>query len=269
MRCEINFLPDNPVGETDYSLQKEKDALQEEMKKKHFSMAVVDSRMDLTFSLRRKEIVDEEPLVADVLKHWPALFLEGQVCAEFYRITQNHLKSTFLSSLDEYASKMMMLYRSRGGAYVDEMKTLLDQLDQASDVLAQRKATALKGLPLLMREKSGNFLKSCLDTDPENTYTKGMKMGILTVIEDDVATIHSNPNVRCLSVVLEEQFVLDNVQNLHTAVALLFGLIYALNISYPKELKYTFETIQKVFIGLDPQCSARVQSFKNKLLKFK
>lgn len=50
------------------------------------------------------------------------------------------------------------------------------------------------------------------DTDPENTHTKGMKMGILTVIEDDVATIHSNPNVRCLSVVLEEQVVLDNVK---------------------------------------------------------
>ncbi len=29
-------------------------------------------------------------------------------------------------------------------------------------VLAQRKATALKGLPLFMREKSGSFLKSCL-----------------------------------------------------------------------------------------------------------
>ncbi|KAK2832603.1 hypothetical protein Q7C36_016065 [Tachysurus vachellii] len=76
------------------------------------------------------------------------------------------------------------------------MKTLLDQLDQASDVLAQRKATALKGLPLFMREKSGNFLKTCLDTDPEDTHTKGMKMGVLTIIEDDVATIHSIPNVR-------------------------------------------------------------------------
>ncbi len=32
----------------------------------------------------------------------------------------------------------------------------------SSDVLAQRKATALKGLPLFMREKSRSFLKSCL-----------------------------------------------------------------------------------------------------------
>ncbi|GAA6104112.1 uncharacterized protein LOC122145523 [Tachysurus ichikawai] len=154
-----------------------------------------------------------------------------KVCAEFYRITQANLKSTFLSSLDEYAPKMIMLYRSRGGAYGDEMKTLLDQLEQASDVLAQRKATALKGLPLFLREKSGNFLKSCLDTDPEDTHTKGMKMGVLTVIEDDVATILSNPNVRCLSVIVEEQVVLDNVQDFHTAVALLFGLIYAINIT--------------------------------------
>jgi len=94
-----------------------------------------------------------------------------------------------------------------------------------------------------------------------------MKMGILSsIVQDNVATVHSTPNVRCLSVVLEELVVLDNVQDLPTAVVLLFGLIYYLNINYPKELKYTFETIQKVFIGLDPQCSQRVQSFKNNVL---
>ncbi len=42
-------------------------------------MAIVDSKMELTFCLRRKEIVDEEPLVADVLKQWPLLFWEDQV----------------------------------------------------------------------------------------------------------------------------------------------------------------------------------------------
>lgn len=78
-RCEVNFLPDNPLGQTDSSLQKEKEALQEELKKKRLNMAFVDSKMELTFSLRRKEIVEEEPLVADILKQWPALFLEDQV----------------------------------------------------------------------------------------------------------------------------------------------------------------------------------------------
>lgn len=42
--------------------------------------------------------------------------------------------------------------------------------------------------------------------------------------------------------------VFDDVHDLPTAVALFFGLIYALNMDYSKELKYTFETIQKVCV---------------------
>lgn len=36
-------------------------------------------------------------------------------------------------------------------------------------------------------------------------------------------------------------------------------MIYALNMKYPKELKYIFETIQKIFMRLDTKLSARVQ----------
>lgn len=83
------------------------------------------------------------------------------------------------------------------------------------------------------------------------------------VIEDDV----SFTNVLKLALILEEKIVLDDIPDLPTAVALLIGLIYALNIEYEKELKYTFETIQKVFLKLNTNLSARVQAFKNKLLR--
>lgn len=31
----------------------------------------------------------------------------------------------------------------------------------------------------------------------------------------------------------------------------MLGLIYALNLSYPLELRYTFKVLQKLFLGLD------------------
>ena len=88
-------------------------------------------------------------------------------------------------------------------------------------------------------------------------------MGILSVMED-----HSSAPARLqnVAVVLEEHIVLQDLPDLLTALALLFGLIYALNIQFPKELRYTFETFQKLFLEHGTDLSARVRSLKNKLL---
>ena len=50
----------------------------EELKKKKAVMKKVNEMMVSTFSLRRKQIV-EEPPVAEVKTKWPALFTEQQV----------------------------------------------------------------------------------------------------------------------------------------------------------------------------------------------
>lgn len=45
--------------------------------------------------------------------------------------------------------------------------------------------------------------------------------------------------------------MLADLENVALAVAMLFGLMHALNLNYPAALCYTFEAIQKIFMELD------------------
>ncbi|KAK2863372.1 hypothetical protein Q5P01_002905 [Channa striata] len=69
------------------------------------------------------------------------------------------------------------------------------------------------------------------ETDPDDRQTKGVKRGILTVLEDGAP-----------------------------------ALLSAWNVEYPKELNDTFEAIQHIFMELSTTCSQRVRSLKTKLL---
>lgn len=49
-----------------------------------------------------------------------------------------------------------------------------------------------------------------------------------------------------VGVVLEGQKVLQDLSSVPYATAMLMGLIYGLNLSYPPEFRYTFEALQKL-----------------------
>ncbi|XP_060754203.1 uncharacterized protein LOC132864800 isoform X2 [Neoarius graeffei] len=234
-RAEVHFLPDQPAGQTQDAMEKDRKALTAEMEKRSPNMTFINDAMDRTFPLRRKEIVDQEPGVDLVKRRWPALFMEYQVNCEFHRITMVDLQRKFLGFLETHTPKILKMYRTRRTHFGEEMQKLLDSLDKEN-------------------------------TDPEEQHTKGVRMAVLTVVEDDGGATAS-PHVEDFAIVLEECVVIHNIKNLPSAFSLFFGLLYVLNFQYPKELKYTCEIIQKVFLGLGDDCSARAQSFKNKLLR--
>lgn len=78
-KSEVNFLPDIPEGKTKHSLDEERTAMLTEMKKRKVDWKQIQAMMTSTFSLRRKEILEDEPPVADIKDKWPALFSERQV----------------------------------------------------------------------------------------------------------------------------------------------------------------------------------------------
>lgn len=76
---EINHIPDYPQHHDDSTLEEERVALVNEMKKKKKNMTVVQQKMALTFSLRRREVVQCQPMVSEVQERWPALFSSEEV----------------------------------------------------------------------------------------------------------------------------------------------------------------------------------------------
>ncbi|XP_049331238.1 uncharacterized protein LOC111197562 [Astyanax mexicanus] len=78
-KCELNFLPSFPEGHDHSSLEAARKVLLDEMQKRTPNASVLKQKMDLTFALRRKEVVESKPVIRDVVERWPALFLENQV----------------------------------------------------------------------------------------------------------------------------------------------------------------------------------------------
>lgn len=69
-----------------------------------------------------------------------------------------------------------------------------------------------------------------------------------------------------VGIVVEGVKVLQELGDVTKACALLLGVIYSLNLSYPSDLKFTFEFLQKIIMGLDAQkLSNKIQLLKNKI----
>ncbi|KAF7641737.1 hypothetical protein LDENG_00273580 [Lucifuga dentata] len=97
------------------------------------------------------------------------------------------------------------------------------------------------------------------------TGMEGMVMGIYVVRHEGAEP--SDP-LAGVGIVIEGVEVLEDLRDVANACAMLLGLIYSLNLSYPKDLKYTFEALQKLFMELDGnKLSTKVQVLKNKLLQ--
>ncbi len=85
-----------------------------------------------------------------------------------------------------------------------------------------------------------------------------------TVSDDPTSPVHYHPLK--ISVVLEGDVVVD-LPRLSEAFLVMFGLICALHLTYPKGLTNTFEFTQKILLGLDnSKLSPKLQTLKNDLM---
>ncbi|XP_072568811.1 uncharacterized protein [Paramormyrops kingsleyae] len=256
-------LKDLPQGRDSRSLEEDREKMVQEMKKTTPNLAYIDDAMNATYALRRQEIVEEEPPVAEMRVRWPALFTERQIAKEFTRLTSMDINK-FYEGLDSHLHKLLQLFRLKHFEEVQDMTSLMESLDK--DASNQRKrAAALQGLPWYMKENPSTLMKRCEPTDPGEDFIKGMVIGILLVVEDVKEPLPVSYND--VAIVIEEKIVMRHLGDVPNAFVNLMGLLYMLNLDYPKDMKYTFEVIQRLFMGIGSEmCTPRVHSLKNKLL---
>uniref|UniRef100_A0A3P8TPC2 Sterile alpha motif domain-containing protein 3-like n=1 Tax=Amphiprion percula TaxID=161767 RepID=A0A3P8TPC2_AMPPE len=202
-------------------------------------MILIYLHMQHTFALRREEVVKSAPPIAEIKERWPALFCESQVYSEFNRIANQNLPYSFFAAIDKCTPQLLKLYKKRRtGNFGEKMEQLL--MDK-SNITAARIA-ALAGLPLYLKEDFSESFKTC----------KEVPAGI------PFETHH-------VSIILEDQVVMSH-KSWPDSLVILFGLIYALNLSYPEKLSGFFEFIQVVLLKLDDgrkQLKPKLQALRN------
>lgn len=72
-KAEVNYCPTYPAGETAETLEQMRVALLSEVKKRNNEQKVAQM-MEMTFALRRQEVVQEAPMIAEFKTRWPAVF---------------------------------------------------------------------------------------------------------------------------------------------------------------------------------------------------
>lgn len=82
-RAEVNYCPEYPKGETTESLEKQRMEIILETKKRH-NDHVVTLKMEKTFSYRRQEVLQGQPMIADFKCRWPALFTGREVSLLYF-----------------------------------------------------------------------------------------------------------------------------------------------------------------------------------------
>uniref|UniRef100_A0A4W5MGH3 Uncharacterized protein n=1 Tax=Hucho hucho TaxID=62062 RepID=A0A4W5MGH3_9TELE len=86
----------------------------------------------------------------------------------------------------------------------------------------------------------------------------GVEIGIFVVVDGAAADDPMPADNVDVALVIEEQVIIHELHNVPSTFATLIGLLYCLNMDYPKCLRYAFEVVQKIFLKIGAEnCTAK------------
>ncbi|KAK7898452.1 hypothetical protein WMY93_019305 [Mugilogobius chulae] len=218
-RAEVNFCPDYPAGENKESQEEDRVALLTEIQKRN-NDEQIKTKMEKTFPLRRQEILQDMPFIADFKSRWPALFSSREIDAEFRRITTTPLTSKFISKLDEYAPKLVKIFKKKGGKHGRKITEIMAVIDER-DSIDTRRCCTLKALSVYLNEDPSNLIKEYVAEDFHDAQQQMAKtvIGIYAILHE---ADDENNDPEEVGVIIEGVTVLRDLRELSIAFPLLF-----------------------------------------------
>ncbi|XP_013855636.1 uncharacterized protein LOC106511420 [Austrofundulus limnaeus] len=184
------------------------------------------------------------------------------------RLTTVPLTSKFLGELDRQTDNLIKVFNAKGGTAGRKITAIMAQMDNNEDINVRRDCV-LSCLSIYLNEDLDTLVKEYVDIESREAEADIAEktMGIYTVRAEGCGPDGpGNGRFADVGVVLEGVEVLHNLQSVSHAFVMLYGLIYALNLSYPKSLTRTFEVYQKILMDLDStKLSPKVQALKTQI----
>uniref|UniRef100_A0A3B1K1K1 Uncharacterized protein n=1 Tax=Astyanax mexicanus TaxID=7994 RepID=A0A3B1K1K1_ASTMX len=178
------------------------------------------------------------------------------------QITTIELETTFVANLDKHTVRLLSLFFAKGGAAGRKMGQLLDLLKQ-EETTEMRRDVVIRCLIVYFSESVDDLIKDYHGA-PSDEVKEDLAQHTIKIVTKGGSTEDDPLDV---GIVLEGREVLSGLSSVARVCALLLGLIYAVNLSYPKQLRYTFEFCQKMLLELDSgKLSPKVHALKSKLL---
>ncbi|MGH0124417.1 UNVERIFIED_CONTAM: hypothetical protein FKN15_073242 [Acipenser sinensis] len=169
-----------------------------------------------------------------------------------------------MEKLDCYMPRLLSLFMKKGGAAGVKLQGIQEMLYGSNTVEKGRK-TVIRGLIIYLGENVEDLIKEYQDAVDANIQEDFTQHVLKIFVVNKGATNDDNPVD--VGIAIEGAEVLSGISTVAQACTFLMGLIYTLNLSYPKELIYTFEVFQKVFFELNVEkTTSKVQSLSRKLL---
>ncbi|CAL8271743.1 unnamed protein product [Lota lota] len=259
-----------PSGETEETLQEMKTQMQQLYAQEGMSgveRGALQRWLQRTYILQRCDLNADPPhSISKMKEDWPFLFSLKGLFSHFSELTGIPIQEKLPAAIDNRSQNIMEYFQQQKTPGVGKV---LEAYNEESGNKAI--CTIMCLLAHFKEGDASSTHKHFTYYIPQNTDLEASAsmeqtvMGVYVILKEG-AEPEGNPED--IGVLIEGVEVLRELGNIGDACALLFGLIYCLNLSYPADLKCTFEVMQKILMNLDGQrLSSKAQFLKNKLME--